>query len=97
MRGIVLSVSLGSVRPGSGRDFSVPPYFLVHEDKLQCSLLCTAALVMHDIMSCTKGYVGMKNVGAAWFMQFYVFILKHAASINACKPCTVLTSARVRA
>lgn len=59
------SRSLGSVTLGSGRDTSQAPFPSFPEGNLQHSLLSTAAMVVHEITSCTKGAVGMKNVDAA--------------------------------
>lgn len=58
-------------------------HFLVLLEANWCSLFCTAATVKHEIMSCTKGDVGMKNVDTAWFMHFYILILK-ACSLHKC-------------
>lgn len=51
-----------SVSLRSGRDTSQAPFPSFSEGSLQLSM---AAMVMHEITSCTKGAVGMKNVDAA--------------------------------
>jgi len=85
MRGITAIHRLGPRGlPHSGQEgTSQAPFPSSPEGRFQSSLLCMAAVVMHEITSCTKGAVGMKNVDAAWFMHFHILILK-ACGLHKC-------------